>query len=76
MTNSDLTNYLRALKSRPLKNVKMAVSERKKAFLEQGKKCARCKKDLRPYYYKFLTDPTTKKVEVVCSSCAIKTIKR
>lgn len=71
MATLENVNYLKALKSRPLKDVKMAVSERKKAFLEQGKKCAKCKEELRPYYYKFIKDPITKKITVICLNCAI-----
>ena len=76
MTALEITNYLKALKTHPLKDVKMATSERKKAFNDQEKKCARCKKDLRPYYYKFITDPVTKKIEVICLNCAIPVFKR
>jgi len=76
MTNLELVNYLKALKSKPLKEVKMAVSERKNVILEQNKKCAKCKKDLRPYYYKFVKDPVTKKLTVLCLNCAIHVAKR
>ena len=68
--------YLKALKSKPLKEIKMATSERKNAFLEQNKKCAKCNKELRSYFYKYIKDPVTKKFKVVCSNCAIKTAQR
>lgn len=76
MTTLEISNYLKALKTHPLKDVKMAVSERKKAFLDQEKRCARCKKDLRPYYYKFIKNPETNKYEAICLNCAIPIVKR
>jgi len=65
------SNYLKALKSKPLREIKMYVSERKKALLDQDKKCFKCKKDVRQYLYKYIRDPITKEMRVLCSDCAI-----
>lgn len=65
------TAYLKALKSRPLRNIKIHPSERNQALIDQDKKCIKCKKTLRPYLHKYVRDPLTKKMTVICSDCAI-----
>ena len=78
MLNDDLKNYLMALKSKPnmIKKVKMASSERKKAWIAQGGKCANCKGALSRSYLKYIKDPKTKTMKVLCSSCAIPSVTR
>ncbi|MBU0894154.1 MAG: hypothetical protein KKF48_01245 [Nanoarchaeota archaeon] len=70
------TTYLKALKSKPLRDIKIHHSERKQALINQDKRCIKCKKTLRPYLYKFVKDPLTKKFAVICSDCAIPTPKK
>jgi len=76
--NNDLNNYMKALKSKSgnVKNVEMISSDRKKAWKDQQGKCAVCKKDLKSYYCKYIKDPKTNTMKIVCSDCAIKTIKK
>lgn len=78
MLNNDLNNYLRALKSKSknIKEVEMASSDRKKTWVSQQGRCAVCKKDLKSYYCKYIKDQKTNLLKVVCSDCAIKTIKK
>jgi hypothetical protein len=78
MINDDVENYLKALKSKPnmIKNVEMSGSERKKAWIAQGGKCANCKETLSRSYLKYIKDPKTKTMKILCSSCAIPSIKR
>lgn len=64
-------NYIKALKGQPMKNVVLSVSNHKQAIIDQENKCIKCKKALKPYLYKFVTNPTTKKVEVICADCSI-----
>ncbi|MBU0958857.1 MAG: hypothetical protein KKB31_02815 [Nanoarchaeota archaeon] len=71
VTDDKPTNYLKALKSKPLKEIKMYVPERKKALLDQDKKCFKCKKSIRPYLYKYIRDPLTKEMHVFCADCVI-----
>lgn len=71
MGTSDIELYTRALKSQPMKEVKLSVSERQQAKINQDNKCAKCSKRLRPYFYKFVRNPSTKKIEIICSECAI-----
>lgn len=67
--------YLNALKSKPLREIKISTPERRQAFISQKGKCLECKKDLNPVYCKYLRDPLTRKIKILCSSCAIKTPK-
>lgn len=74
--SGEIGNYMNAIKSKPIKDIEMSYSDRRKAFLNQGKRCAKCKKDLNPNFCKYIKDPTTKETIVVCSNCAIPTGKR
>lgn len=76
MDNPDLKNYLKAISSKKSPEIKLASSKRSQAMKSQDKKCARCKKDLRPYLMKNITNPKTKDVEIICADCAIPTRKR
>ncbi len=71
MDNLYNSNYMKALKSKPLKEVDLKISEHKKAMIDQDKKCAKCHKDLKPYMHSYVRDPKTKKLSVICSDCAI-----
>ena len=76
MANNDLTNYISALKSKPIKKVELKTSKRAQALKAQKGKCAKCKKDLQPFFTKYIEDPLTKEITVVCSSCGTKVAKK
>ena len=58
------------------KDVDLKVSDNRQALARQEKRCAICKKDLNPYYSKYIKDPKTKEVKVICSNCAVEIPKR
>ncbi|MCR4327849.1 MAG: hypothetical protein NUV46_04700 [Nanoarchaeota archaeon] len=64
-------NYINALKSRKLRDVKVASFDRQDFIKKQDNKCSKCKKDLRPGYYKINVDPKTKEKSAICSDCLI-----
>jgi len=74
--SGDLNNYLSVIKSQPAKNVDFKISNNRQALIKQGRRCAKCKKDLNPSYCKYITDPKTKEVSVICSNCAVEIPKR
>lgn len=76
MTSSELNNYMKALKSRPVKDVKLNLTKRRRAWENQEGRCAVCKKDLKAYYSKYIEDKSTGEIKVICSGCAIKTVKK
>jgi len=76
MDNLMNSNYMKALKSKPLRDVKISTSENKDAMNKQDKKCIRCKKSLHQYLYKFIRNPQTKKMEAVCADCYIQIKKK
>jgi len=76
MDNLMNSNYMKALKSKPLRDVKISTSENKDAMNKQDKKCIRCKKNLHQYLYKFIRNPQTKNMEAVCADCYVKIKKR
>lgn len=76
MTSNELSNYMKALKSKPIKNISIKSSKRKQAWDSQEGRCAVCKKDLKTYYSKYIEDKKTKTIKVLCSGCAIKTVKK
>ena len=65
------SNYIKALKAQPMKSIVLSVSSHKQAIIDQDNKCIQCKKVLRPYLYKFVISPITKKVEVICADCSV-----
>jgi hypothetical protein len=69
--SGDLNNYLSAMKTAKKKDVDLKISDNRQALTKQGRKCAICKKDLNPYYSKYIKDPKTKEVKVICSNCAV-----
>ena len=71
MENIDTTNYINALKSRKLRDVKVANFNRKELMKKQDGKCSRCKENLRDGYYKIIKDPKTKETSFVCSDCLV-----
>jgi len=71
MEDINPSNYIKALKTKPLRNVKIEPNERRKAFLSQKGRCAKCGKELKPYLHKYVQDPVTKQYKVLCSDCAI-----
>ncbi|MDP3966286.1 MAG: hypothetical protein Q8Q04_02020 [archaeon] len=71
MTTIDSSNYINALKSRKLKDVKIASSGREELMKKQDKKCSNCKQELRPGYYKFVKNPVTKEDQAICSGCLV-----
>jgi hypothetical protein len=80
MEHGDLNNYLKAVRSTKdkvgNKNITPVFSERKQAFVKQRGKCLKCNHELKPLYSKYLKNPETKKMEVLCSDCAIKISKK
>ena len=80
MEHKDLNNYLKAMRSTkdPAKKAEITpvFSERKQAFMKQKGKCLKCNHELKPLYSKYLKNPETKKIEVLCSGCAIKIAKK
>ncbi len=71
MAETSPSTYLNALKSGKVKEVNMKVSSSRQAIIDQENKCIKCKKTLKPYLYKFITNPVTRKVEVICADCSI-----
>lgn len=78
MINNDLDNYMKAIKSKNagVKNIELISSKRKQAWENQGGKCAKCKKNLKSYFCKYIEDPKTKTFSIICSDCAIEIPKR
>lgn len=76
--DNDLNNYKKAINSNKIKkiDIKPAFSERRQALINQGKRCASCKKALDPIYAKYIRDPNTKTMRVLCSNCAIPSVRR
>jgi hypothetical protein len=76
--SGDVNNYIGAIKAKAstVKEVPLAVNDRRQALIEQQNKCAICKKDLNPYYSKYIVEPGSKKGKVICSNCAIPISKR
>ncbi|PJE81599.1 hypothetical protein COU58_01490 [Candidatus Pacearchaeota archaeon CG10_big_fil_rev_8_21_14_0_10_32_42] len=67
----ETNNYLDALRSRKLRDVKIATFDRKDLMKKQDGKCFKCKKDLRAGYYKFSRDLKTKENHAICSDCLV-----
>jgi len=76
--DNDLNNYLRLVKLKKIKSadIKPVISERRQVMLEQKKTCAICKKEINPVFAKYVRDPQTKVLKLICSNCAIPTPKR
>lgn len=72
MTNS----YIDALKKKGTQTFVAKPSERRQAMIDQAGKCAKCGKDMKPMYTKFVRNPQTQKMEVICSNCAVSIAKR
>lgn len=68
--------YLDAIKRKGTKNVEMKRSERREAMLKQKGKCAKCHHDIKPMYSKFLRNPISQEMEVICANCAVTIPKR
>jgi hypothetical protein len=68
--------YLDALNKRGTKDVELKPSERRQAMLDQKGKCAKCKHDINPVYSKFVRNPLSGKMEVLCANCAVEIPKR
>lgn len=71
MIDDKPNTYLDALKSKPLRNVKVEPNERVKAIKEQKGLCAKCHKEINRAFAKFIENPNTKKYTVLCHHCAI-----
>ena len=71
MAETSPSTYLNALKSGKIKEVNLKISGSRQAVIDQENKCIKCKKALKPYLYKFVTNPATKKIEVICADCSI-----
>ena len=67
----EIQTYIKALKSRSIRKVKIETSDRKKAFDGQKGKCAKCGKEINTLYCKYIQNPETKKYTVLCYSCAV-----
>ena len=72
----EASNYISALKSKKLRDIKLADFDRKNLMKKQDGKCSKCKKDLRQGYYKFEKDPKTKERSAICSDCLVEIPKR
>lgn len=68
---ASVDTYLSALKSKKIPETNIYRSKRKDILKAQKKKCARCKKALKEFYYKFAKNLETKELEAVCSDCLI-----
>jgi|GEM_PF-6690192 len=75
--SGDVNNYIGAIKahSSTVKETPLAVNSRRQALIDQQNKCALCKKELNPYFSKYVTEGPTKG-KVICSNCAIPIVKR
>jgi hypothetical protein len=71
MADIGSSNYINALKTGKIKDVHMSVSGNRQAIIDQENKCIKCKKMLKPYLYKFVKNPATKKQEAICADCSI-----
>jgi len=71
MSEISTSNYINALKTGKIKEVTMKVSGNRQAVIDQENKCIKCKKALKPYLYKFVTNPATRKPEAICADCSI-----
>lgn len=72
MTQNDKPEaYLKALKSKPLRDIKIEPSSRLQALKDQKGRCAKCKHEINRAFAKFIQDPTTKKYTVLCHNCAV-----
>jgi hypothetical protein len=76
MATIESQNYINALKGRKLNDIKVASYDRKDFIKKQDNKCSKCKKDLRPGYYKISVDPKTKEKTAICSDCLVKIPER
>ena len=76
MEDIEINNYLNALKSKKLRDIKFANFNRSDIMKKQENKCAKCKKDLRNGYYKFIKNPKTGKREAICSDCLVHITER
>jgi len=68
--------YVSALRIKGTKEMIFTENKRGEILKKQEKRCYICKKHLRPYYYKFQTDPKTKEMHAICSDCAVIIPKR
>lgn len=59
------------LKEKGTTEITIKPSERRQAMLDQKGICAKCKKNIKPIFSKFIRNPGTKKMEVICSNCAV-----
>ena len=76
MEDEDISLYMKTLKSKPIKKIEIKSSKRQQALNSQKGKCAKCKRDLNTSYSKYVEDPITKTTKVLCSDCAINTVKK
>lgn len=74
--SGDLNNYLNVMRSAKKNDVDFKMSDNRQALARQERRCAICKKDLNPSYCKYIKDPKTKEVKVICSNCAVEIPKR
>lgn len=76
--SGDVNNYIGAIKAHAstVKETPLAVNARRQTVIDQQNKCAICKKELNPYYSKYLIEPGSRKGRVICSNCAIPIQKR
>jgi DNA-directed RNA polymerase subunit RPC12/RpoP len=68
--------YLDALKKQGSADIKVANARVSKLLEKQENKCADCKKDLRPGYFKSVVDEKQWKPKIVCSDCLVQLAKR
>jgi hypothetical protein len=67
--------YIDALKQKGSSEITVAVPRGDVLKKEQDDKCAKCKKDLKRGYFKFVKNPETKKDEIICSDCLVNLAK-
>ncbi|NCN51553.1 hypothetical protein GW931_00915 [archaeon] len=67
----ETSNYINALKTKNLKEIKIATSNREELKKGQEGKCSKCKQELRPGYFKFIKNIQTGRMDAVCSDCLV-----
>lgn len=68
--------YIDALRKKGSSDVRVARARVSELIKKQGGKCADCKKDLRPGYFKSIVDEEKWKPKIICSDCLVKLAKR
>ena len=68
--------YVDALRKRGASNVEVARARVSELMQAQENKCADCKKELRPGYFKSVVDEIKWRPKIICSDCLVTLAKR